>query len=288
MECAGIKELLSEYIDGALDLETRGVVDQHLSECATCRQDLASMRALVDELGSLEPVQPPEDFLDQLHERMAPRFSFRRMVKALFVPAQIKIPLELATALTAAIIIFSALNIQYWRPKVVALREPADVEMAKEQSAVMDGPIEVALLLRERGPLLDETAVARQGAAPAGKTKQEGVVAPAAPVAGEGKRFSSRAKNAKEPTQPSDSELVFHRIRSLIALAEGRVVSREQDAAKGPSTVIVAEIPSKNYTMFVNGLASMGTLASPAPPLPQGKGNMIPIRIRILPPKDQG
>jgi hypothetical protein len=112
MECAEIKELLSEYIDDTLDPDTKALLEDHLLTCEGCKEELASLRTLVKDLGSLEPVEAPEDFLDKLHERMKPRFQFGKILRMLFVPARIKIPLEFATVAVMAVLIFSILHTQ--------------------------------------------------------------------------------------------------------------------------------------------------------------------------------
>jgi hypothetical protein len=112
MECDEIKELLSEYVDDMLDPETKAVVDEHLSACGDCQQELVSLKALVSDLDSLESVEAPKDFLDQLHERMEKRSRFSEILRTLFVPIRVKIPLEFAGAVAVAILVFSILHIQ--------------------------------------------------------------------------------------------------------------------------------------------------------------------------------
>ena len=112
MECAKIKDLLSEYIDGTLDAQTKALIDEHLLACPECNEELASLKTLIRELGSVESFKAPDDFLEKLHERLEPRFSFRKIMRILFVPGRIKIPLEFATATAMAVLIFSILYIQ--------------------------------------------------------------------------------------------------------------------------------------------------------------------------------
>lgn len=112
MECAKIKDLLSEYIDGTLDAQTKAIIDEHLLTCPECNEELASLKTLVGELGAVESFKAPNDFLEKLHERLEPRVSFRKIVRILFVPGKLKIPLEFATATAMAVLIFSILYIQ--------------------------------------------------------------------------------------------------------------------------------------------------------------------------------
>ena len=112
MDCAGIDELLSEYIDGTLDSKTVQMVEKHISVCVDCKETLASLRAMVEELNALEPMKAPADFLEKIHQRMEPRSDFSRLFKKLFVPFKIKIPLQLAAAATASILVVMVLNLQ--------------------------------------------------------------------------------------------------------------------------------------------------------------------------------
>ncbi len=119
MECTRIKERLSEYVDGMLDAQTEARVEEHLSTCQPCKEELATLKALVKELSALESVGAPKDFLDQVHERIEPRFSLGKIIRTLFVPARIKIPLELATAAAMVVLVLAILNVQQPKQRTV-------------------------------------------------------------------------------------------------------------------------------------------------------------------------
>jgi len=122
MDCSAIQELLSEYIDGALDVKAKEAVEKHIAVCENCNQELASLSAVVEELGSLDQVKAPADFLEKIHERMEPHFSIDRLIRKLFVPFHIKIPLELAAAATVMILVVLVLNIQ--QPEIQMMKIP--------------------------------------------------------------------------------------------------------------------------------------------------------------------
>ncbi len=122
MDCSAIQGLLSEFIDGTLDVQTRTAVEKHISTCENCKQELASLRAVVEELDSLDQVKAPADFLEKIHERMEPHFSIDRLIRKLFVPFHIKIPLELAAVATVTILVVLVLNIQ--QPKIQMMKIP--------------------------------------------------------------------------------------------------------------------------------------------------------------------
>ena len=62
MNHEGVRARLSALIDGALPAREAADVDAHLRDCATCRADLAQLRATVRLLREVEPVQVPEGF----------------------------------------------------------------------------------------------------------------------------------------------------------------------------------------------------------------------------------
>ncbi len=112
MKCDEIKGLLSEYVDETLDTKTRELVEKHLSTCQDCQQEVASLRMLINDLGSMESVAPPKDFLDQLHERMGRRFWLSKALRALFLPLQAKLPTKLAGAAVMAVLVFAIFQVQ--------------------------------------------------------------------------------------------------------------------------------------------------------------------------------
>jgi len=63
--CTEIRDLLSLYIDGAVSDADKVIVETHITECAACREELASLRALVASLRALPDVEPPDGFHEQ-------------------------------------------------------------------------------------------------------------------------------------------------------------------------------------------------------------------------------
>ncbi len=84
MECAEIKQHLSGYLDGVLDAQTIAIVDEHLSACKGCKQELESLHSLVKELGAMGPVKAPDDFLEKFHERLTSGFDLGGFIRKLF------------------------------------------------------------------------------------------------------------------------------------------------------------------------------------------------------------
>jgi len=112
MNCARIKELLSEYVDGVLDAQTRAGIKEHIATCVSCQKEMEELKVLVEDLGSLKHAKAPDDFLDRLHKRIEPRFGFGKIINTLFVPMRVKLPVQLVTVTATAVLVFSIIHVQ--------------------------------------------------------------------------------------------------------------------------------------------------------------------------------
>lgn len=70
MRCEDVSELLSTYIDGALDQDEQAWVEDHLRRCPHCAAELATLRATMALVQQLDEVEPPADFRAQLKKRI--------------------------------------------------------------------------------------------------------------------------------------------------------------------------------------------------------------------------
>ena len=70
MDHESVRARLSALIDGALPPREAADVEAHLEDCATCRADLAQVRATVRLLREVEPVQVPEGFATSVRGRI--------------------------------------------------------------------------------------------------------------------------------------------------------------------------------------------------------------------------
>ena len=149
MNCAGIKELLSEYVDGVLDAQTQADIKEHIATCTGCQKEIKELKALVEDLGSLEQAKAPDDFIDRLHERIEPRFGFGKIINALFVPMRIKIPMQLVTATATAVLVFSIIHLPQPEKQVaekllkdastISKKEEVKPELIKESTESLPG-----------------------------------------------------------------------------------------------------------------------------------------------------
>lgn len=299
MNCDEIKGLLSEYVDGVLDVKTKALVDEHLSTCKDCEQELASLKTLVNELGSLESVAPPKDFLNQLHKRMERRSPFSKIMRTLFVPMRVKIPLEFAGAAAMAILVFSLLHVQQEHYRMAEAPVSIKQEMVAEKGAPESwekdlkdeaskpqlayriataeqppgkkGPIELALVMKRARPPETYATGAAMEAAPAPKEKMRRSLA------------KTEAVPSAQPETDKKGDDLLLQLTRVVELVGGKVVSIEYEKASNRPESIHAEIPAEHFTTFYNRLQELGDLKSAPRSVTWKEQDLLPVRIRLLP-----
>ncbi len=318
MECRKIRELLSEYLDGMLDEKTDALVRAHLSECPGCREEHASLQALVHELGAMEAVTPPADFLDRLHDKLEEPSWFSRLLHTLFVPMRFKIPLEFAAVALVAVVIFSMLDVPFdnrraarspeepmveemedraylkgtseaFKQRTSAPEAPAKRRVAKALEKEQKPP-EILLVLREQRPSRFMAEASRAPVPGRDRLKSssdrdfhadsaEGDYALQRPLGAGGK--ASLEDKALPPTaSPGD---VIGKLRDAITMLGGQVVTPEAAWQKDDTRVITALIPAKHYTALLEELRSLGTLQGPAPTPSETHEGLLRVQIKVLP-----
>lgn len=174
MDCREVKKLLIEYFDSTLDKHTKALVQKHLSACKGCSDELAGLKAYKNSLDSLETVTAPADFLEKVHERLKKRTGFKKIMQTIFTPVQLKVPLEAAGAVAAAVAVIFFLRVQSEpRPKQIALApSESEQELVKKKSMrEAPGPLQ-----KEEASKLDaapEGDVYGSGKQPAGPERTE-------------------------------------------------------------------------------------------------------------------
>jgi len=132
MSCA-IEKLLSDYVDGDLELREMARVRDHLDSCATCARTEAELRRTVAMVRSLpNDVEPPAGMWNRIAAELdAPAPLWQRFVR----PLAIGVP---ALALAAATIVF------FYRP-----RDPLLEHARQEFAAAEEHWAEAARELRQ-------------------------------------------------------------------------------------------------------------------------------------------
>jgi anti-sigma factor RsiW len=73
LECVDLVELVTDYLEGALDQQTREALEEHLRTCDGCRVYLEQMRETSEHLGHVPP-DAAEDLTDQARRDLLDAF----------------------------------------------------------------------------------------------------------------------------------------------------------------------------------------------------------------------
>ena len=300
MDCAGIQNLLSEYIDEVLDARTTAIVEKHIAQCERCRSELRSMQAMIRELQSISPVRAPARFSVELNERLEKSDSlFRKAKRIFFQPMFLKVPLEIATVAVVVVLVYSVWIEQgadnYLKPK--SLRSPHPVleyrleeneltaDRAFEKFSMEDamhardgekqkgkriGEIELTLTLKPARDRGIDYALSERAPAPAAPS-QRALAPMEQPKAGRASRpkLALRALKAKKP------ESIESRERKEEETDEDRFAS-DRTADRAPSTAtrdtIVSELEKLAKTY-------QGTVLSVQPGSGAGQGGIVIVEL---------
>jgi len=104
MNCHETRERLSGLLDDALDASERALVGAHLDTCPDCRRELDRLRATVSLLSRVERPRAPVGFVDRVMAAARPVPWYRRLGRRLFLPLNIKLPVQAAAMVLIAVL----------------------------------------------------------------------------------------------------------------------------------------------------------------------------------------
>lgn len=114
--CQRFKELMSDYIEGGLDPQSKQEMEHHFNECIRCSSTTEELRTLISELKALPQVSVSPDFDTILRARIRLENGLaRRQYDRFFASWKFRIPayaVAMALIVLAAFTIFSQLNRQ--------------------------------------------------------------------------------------------------------------------------------------------------------------------------------
>ncbi|HEY6839038.1 MAG TPA: DUF2275 domain-containing protein [Geobacteraceae bacterium] len=127
MEHAELRKKLSAYLDKATTAAERLEIEEHLSRCPDCRDELVDLEKTVGHLRQLPGVEPPVWLTAKIMARVREEAEAKPSLwQRLFVPLRVKLPLE------AVALIFLCVTGYYlartMAPEVPVTAPPAAVE----------------------------------------------------------------------------------------------------------------------------------------------------------------
>jgi hypothetical protein len=157
-----VRDKLSEYIDGMLSQEEASAVKEHLDHCPACMDEYEETVKIIGHMNQMESLDPPDSFVEKVHERIEGPSSLQKLIKGLFFPLKIKIPLELAGVVAAALLVIYIVGVrgkQHVYELAFAQRSEPLVALQEQKM--------------ERGAKVDETTTLSKKAQPALELEEE-------------------------------------------------------------------------------------------------------------------
>ncbi|MBI5266310.1 MAG: zf-HC2 domain-containing protein [candidate division Zixibacteria bacterium] len=149
MTCLEFRSILDRYVDRELSTDEMRRADEHLTGCATCREELASQQSLKQLMsGYVPPVQPPDDYWDQARDRVLAKtvLTADREQKQTdtLVDSHSYMPVMRSVLSVAASIALLAIALvlgsRHDRPAVVLSNQPHQVIVTAEMAELLKSP----------------------------------------------------------------------------------------------------------------------------------------------------
>jgi hypothetical protein len=305
MECKDIHKRLSAYIERAVTPKQKAAIDAHLKRCKRCRQELADLKKTIQYVQQLEEVESPRWLAQKVMARVRAEAEERAgIIKRLFYPLNIKLPLEAIAVIfvaVGAIYIFKTMQPQMQLAKVpTETREmaPAPATAPKKEASAVLSKKEPApavakdqLMYEKRIETKAERSMGK-AKAPAKMMEQEG----AAPAAGTAYRDESDHRGLLAPTAISPkaaAKVKAKEVHFLVTVKDLDTASRDiaetlrqlggraiTTAPLKDKAIIDAEIDAKKVQELTNQLHLIGDVQEKGLAMEAGEG-AVGIRIDL-------
>ncbi len=297
MDCREAKELLSYYIEGMLEERDKALVEQHLAGCKSCAGEFESLRAVIGELSLLKSgPEAPDNFLEMVHRRIERGNIFQETLRRLFVPVRVKVPIEIAGTLIAALLVVVVINrsgtvetssnmAQRLMEKPLmkreaALSKSADKELRYEydslkesaykikadSSEMKSGSIEMAAESMAVEEYVD-TGFIEIALSISPHPPQEHLMHDDEVLRARIGQMAGVASNNKMPVQLPALSLpeAVGRLEYIASFVGGAIISIEYENDTNAPRYIIAEIPVDGLNAFMDELDSLGDILKSLP-----------------------
>lgn len=212
-----IKEMLPDYVQGLLSEEDSLAVKEQLEKSEPLRKEYEELRSYYHAIGTLKPVKAPHNFLDKIHSRIEAPSPLAQVLKKLFYPFHIKIPIELAGVVLTAVLLILIYN-PFSSKKIPPVdfdklsmqsKEPAIDEKTAEETEEPEKPAVVEEDVAEVRKKVKEKEVVpvgtTQGAAEISKAPKKPAIKPVEKFREKPKKQPYTMKKELSPASPEES-----------------------------------------------------------------------------------
>ena len=256
MNCDAVREMLDAYLEKEITAEEAVKIEEHLKNCAACREELKFQQEMLEMLKGLPEEELPEGYHAELMQKL----------QAEAAPNVVPFPVKKKKQpvykqwgmIAAAVLVVAAAG---GMNGMLEMREGQNAAVQQMQVTETEGAVETA----EADAVPAEEPVAysdkKINTPVASEEKMEvtaaydtaSVLGEEGPVAYSMTRAAEVSAENRAVLKTEDTALATAELQKAIAEAGGF----EENAAEG---CVFAVIPVENYDNFVNTVAEMGTL----------------------------
>ncbi len=310
MECQGIREKLSIYLEGSVTPEEKQWIEKHLDSCDSCRDAFKDLQKTRNLLGNLEEVEPPAWMTRKIMARVAQQAERRRGIfQRLFYPLHIKIPIEALAMVFIAVIAVYVYRAVEPEIKQAAVPLPAPPPAAEERFSRTDerpfspklveeppaakkeqAPAEGYREEKKKARMADRQELSPSQTAPQEISREKGTMAVlgADQEVREPKEYPAAVKREMSAVQKAapfairlsvqKNETARIEIGKILQQLEAREIG---DSAGGKRKEVIAEMKGEKLNLFLQKLGEIGEIKKKDLPEKIPAGN-IAIRIEIV------
>ncbi len=303
MKCRQVKFLLDDYINGKLSSTEKGAVSEHLLSCQSCREEAEFLGHYLGQLQTMPKMKAPDGFLASVRTGIAagekepsPEPS-GGLIRFLFLPLKIKLPLEaaglLATACIAYFFIIPVLTTSPEHP--IHMARHADERIRTTAKPDQSIPARATSTVRPAGKArhapdhtfasgddspglleinlaVNRTAQPKESSLSDLSSRAESLEElPASESAASrskataGMESGSSISKSESPSSHSRAARVVSgnsptaAIRNIALSVNGKII-RENSPSEGKPASVTVELPENRYIDFINKIDSIGTV----------------------------
>jgi len=104
MNCEDVQKYLSDLLDKSLDVERVQEIEDHLTACPLCSEEMARLAECQRLVSGLPAVEPPVGFTNRVMAEVREAANPPSLWERLFLPLRIKIPLEATAVVLIAVL----------------------------------------------------------------------------------------------------------------------------------------------------------------------------------------
>jgi Predicted integral membrane protein (DUF2275)/Putative zinc-finger len=141
MNCEEVQKQLSDLQDKSLNKEHAREMEDHLSACSLCSQEMASLAECRRLVSRLPAVEPPVGFTARVMAEVRETAHRPSLWERLFLPLQIKIPLQTATVVLIAVLAAYVYHKEPLQRESVVTIQPASSFRKQEETDKSAPPV---------------------------------------------------------------------------------------------------------------------------------------------------